>query len=253
MLRILNVLLFSILVSCTFISNVFAADVGGASFDQVQQAAINGDPDAEYALGYMYYYGKGVTRDEQAAAMWIQKAAAQGQPQAMKAIKLLGLTVPPDSGATATTNPVDNNASAATVAGITQTSATSPVRKKAAKSTAMPYASKMPTMGQNQNSSSADEKRLLSTPPDYFTIQLLGAYSKDDILNFIRMHNIAAKSFYYKTSYQGRPWYVLVYGLYKSDAAATTAVKQLPDSVQRLNPWVKSIETVQHGIRSGVE
>lgn len=72
-------------------SMAFAEDKAmNMSFNQVQQAAIQGDPDAEYALGYMYYYGNGTTRDEKSAMDWISKAAAQGQPEAIKALKLLG-------------------------------------------------------------------------------------------------------------------------------------------------------------------
>lgn len=59
------------------------------SIKQVQQAAENGNPDAEYALGYMYYYGIGTTKDQQTAALWIERAAAAGQPLAKKAWSLI--------------------------------------------------------------------------------------------------------------------------------------------------------------------
>lgn len=59
------------------------------SFDQIRQAAEAGDPDAQYALGYMYYYGKGITKNNVAAKEWIHKAANQGQAQAVQAEKLL--------------------------------------------------------------------------------------------------------------------------------------------------------------------
>lgn len=60
------------------------------SFDQIKSAAQNGDADAQYALGYMYYYGKsGAPKDPNAAKNWIGKAAAQKQPQAMKALDLM--------------------------------------------------------------------------------------------------------------------------------------------------------------------
>lgn len=263
MLRIRNIFLCSILLSCVFaVIGVYAApasDLGGASFDQVQQAAINGDPDAEYALGYMYYYGKGVTRDAQAATMWIQKAAVQGQPQAIKAARLLGLAANPDAGSTVTQAPPQSN-NTATVSKITQqppaSAASTPTTVKAESNVSSKTdaaASKAAVVSQNMSNRSVDEKRLLSTETDYYTIQLLGSHNKQEILDFIKAHRLEAKALYYKTSYQGQPWYVLVYGLYKTDAAATAAVKQLPEAVQRLTPWVKSINTVQQGIRSGVE
>lgn len=59
------------------------------SIDRIQSAAESGVPDAQYALGYMYYYGIDTVRDQRTAEMWIKKAAAQGQPLAKKAWHLI--------------------------------------------------------------------------------------------------------------------------------------------------------------------
>lgn len=60
------------------------------SFDQIKMAAQSGDADAQYALGYMYYYGKsGAPKDAGEAKKWIAKAAGQRQAQAMKALDLM--------------------------------------------------------------------------------------------------------------------------------------------------------------------
>lgn len=61
----------------------------GCSIDRIQAAAENGNPDAQYALGYMYYYGIDTAKDQQTAQLWIQRAAAQGQPLAKKAWSLI--------------------------------------------------------------------------------------------------------------------------------------------------------------------
>lgn len=61
----------------------------GCSMERIEQAAQSGDPDAQYALGYMYYYGIGTVRDMQTARLWIKRSAAQGQPLAKKAEALL--------------------------------------------------------------------------------------------------------------------------------------------------------------------
>ncbi len=39
-----------------------------------------GDANAEFMLGVMYYYGRGVTRDEGLAAVWFYKSARKGNP-----------------------------------------------------------------------------------------------------------------------------------------------------------------------------
>ncbi len=43
--------------------------------------------DAQYALGYMYYYGVGVSRDESVALNWMRFAAAKNNPRALLALE----------------------------------------------------------------------------------------------------------------------------------------------------------------------
>ncbi len=68
----------------------FAAKNYGLTYEQVREAAQDGDADAQYALGYMYYYGQNVTRNGQQARFWIAKAAAQNHQQAIRALKMMG-------------------------------------------------------------------------------------------------------------------------------------------------------------------
>jgi uncharacterized protein len=46
--------------------------------EQTSRLATQGDVIAQYALGNMYYFGDGVTRDGKLATEWFSKAAAQG-------------------------------------------------------------------------------------------------------------------------------------------------------------------------------
>lgn len=59
------------------------------AFQNAYAAAERNDADAEYALGYLYYNGLGVKRDQSAALHWFKKAAQQGQASAIKALKTL--------------------------------------------------------------------------------------------------------------------------------------------------------------------
>ena len=54
------------------------ADVEAASFDQLQQMAVKGDPNAQNALGLRYATGDGVQLDEKEAVRWFIKSAEQG-------------------------------------------------------------------------------------------------------------------------------------------------------------------------------
>lgn len=48
--------------------------------------AVTGYPGAEFMLGAMYFYGKGVTRNDALAAIWFQKAASKGNANAQFAL-----------------------------------------------------------------------------------------------------------------------------------------------------------------------
>jgi len=57
----------------------YAAQQAAASFEQ---AAKQGNADAQYQLGLMYETGQGVAQDYRRAAQWYEKAALQGHAQA---------------------------------------------------------------------------------------------------------------------------------------------------------------------------
>jgi len=59
------------------------------AFIRLLPEAINGRPDAQYAVGYMYYYGEGVTEDRKEAWKWIAKAGRAGQIDAVEAMIIL--------------------------------------------------------------------------------------------------------------------------------------------------------------------
>ncbi len=60
------------------------------AFIRLKPEAEKGQPDAEYAIGYMYYYGQGVVEDRKQAWFWITRAAKAGQADAQQAAKILG-------------------------------------------------------------------------------------------------------------------------------------------------------------------
>ena len=59
------------------------------AFKEINTAAQQGNINAQYALGYMYINGIGTQADNTAGLFWIKQAAAKGQPQAKKALKML--------------------------------------------------------------------------------------------------------------------------------------------------------------------
>ena len=51
--------------------------------------ACNGLPDAQYGVGYMYYYGLGVAQDTDVGYFWIRRAANARYLPAIKALELI--------------------------------------------------------------------------------------------------------------------------------------------------------------------
>src|SRR3569623_497645 len=73
----------------------------------VEAQAISGAPWAQYTLGYMYYYGRGIVLDRARAREWIQQAADHGYAPANEALRRLRPPAPvgPDSPANPTAPP----------------------------------------------------------------------------------------------------------------------------------------------------
>lgn len=59
------------------------------AFKDLKPLAERGNADAQYAVGYMYYYGKGTPKDMKLALQWMNKAAQQGQPLAQQALRAI--------------------------------------------------------------------------------------------------------------------------------------------------------------------
>lgn len=51
--------------------------------------AVDGSVEAQYAVGYMYYYGYGVPQDMQTGYFWIDRAAKQRYAPALEALRLI--------------------------------------------------------------------------------------------------------------------------------------------------------------------
>jgi TPR repeat protein len=56
---------------------------------QLMPPSIAGDPQAQYAVGYMYYYGYGVAQDIDMGYFWIKKSADSGFPPASAALNMI--------------------------------------------------------------------------------------------------------------------------------------------------------------------
>jgi TPR repeat protein len=69
--------------------NSFRAQDYRKAFIRLKPEAEKGQADAQYAVGYMYYYGQGVLEDRKKAWYWISQAAKLGQRDAITAVHIL--------------------------------------------------------------------------------------------------------------------------------------------------------------------
>jgi TPR repeat protein len=51
--------------------------------------ACDGNAEAQYAVGYMYYYGLGVAQDTDVGHFWIKRSANQHYKPAVKALQMI--------------------------------------------------------------------------------------------------------------------------------------------------------------------
>ena len=95
------------------------------------------------------------------------------------------------------------------------------------------------------------ENWLLTQNSAYYTIQILGVRNEKRLQDFVeenissKEHNIA----YYQTSYKGKDWYPLLYGVYASKTEASSAIKELPPTVQKVSPWIRRMSSVHRAIQ----
>ncbi|WP_033569375.1 SPOR domain-containing protein [Dickeya undicola] len=86
-----------------------------------------------------------------------------------------------------------------------------------------------------------------SAPASHFTLQLSSASRADSLKAYAREQRLA-NYWVYETKRDGRPWYVLVNGVYASSEDARRAIASLPADVQAKKPWVRPIRQVKQDL-----
>ena len=71
------------------LQQAFESDQYNKAFKISQELALEGDPDAQYTLGYLFYSGLGTEKNIPLGEYWIQIAAEQGQANAVHAMQLI--------------------------------------------------------------------------------------------------------------------------------------------------------------------
>lgn len=91
---------------------------------------------------------------------------------------------------------------------------------------------------------------ILTQRPTDFTLQLIGVSMLEPLQRFIRQHDLQGEVFYIKTTRKGRPWYVLLSGVYPSREKAKAAIPHdVPQTLQKKGVWARSFESLQQEIK----
>ena len=94
------------------------------------------------------------------------------------------------------------------------------------------------------------ETWLLKQPGSHYSLQLLGTRHEQSIFDYMKQNRLdPARCAYYRGSFKGGEWYVLVYGVYPGRQAALDARTDLPARVKKDRPWPRSLASVQAAIR----
>jgi DamX protein len=94
------------------------------------------------------------------------------------------------------------------------------------------------------------EAWLLRQANSRYSLQLLGTRQENSIAEYINRNRLDIEQCaYYRGSFQGGAWYVLLYGLYPNRDAAVEARAGLPERVIKGKPWPRSLASVHSAIR----
>ena len=94
------------------------------------------------------------------------------------------------------------------------------------------------------------EQQLLKLPASSYMLQLIGLVDEARMRKFVKRYTGKLPVTYFEARRNGAPWYVVVAGPYKDKAAAQTAKKLLPATLQKQRPWPRSLRGIQKDIRS---
>lgn len=102
-----------------------------------------------------------------------------------------------------------------------------------------------PANGQTLSFQIGPQIWLQKQEPNRYTIQLASSRNEKSIKKSYEKNNFKGNGGYYHYQRDGIDRYALIYGSYKTVAAANDAIKKLPESLRKKTPWVRKIKSLQ--------
>lgn len=253
--------------------NCFADANYKEAFRKLLPVAVNGDPQAEYAVGYMYYNGFGVSRDSESGLFWMHKSADQGYGPAIKALNMIhrecvtGYQCPyqvtdEDEKPVRTIYKGDRESMMTSdyhPAPVSHISAhQSYVHPRPQITSARSYAQPEPVQFEHHPATLVSKPKVVSKPAPTpavtqsfsqakkYSLQLFGAYHLSDVKSLQQSLDAKKSTQIWHTEHNGKDWYVLTYGKYPSVMQAKLAMDTLPEQVDEYEPWVRNVTGMEN-------
>ena len=95
------------------------------------------------------------------------------------------------------------------------------------------------------------ESWILNQNSRFYTIQVIGVHNEQSLSDFVQKYRLLEKNdiAYYKSTFNGKAWYQLLYGVYPTKKDAEVAAGKLPEKIVQAGPWIRKIAKVQKVIR----
>ena len=96
------------------------------------------------------------------------------------------------------------------------------------------------------------ERWILNQDSQFYTIQIIGVHKEQSLSEFVQKYQLLEQNeiAYYETTFKGKVWYQLLYGVYPTKKGAELAAGKLPEDIGKAGPWIRRIAKVQKVIRS---
>ncbi|WP_318511981.1 AAA family ATPase [Photobacterium leiognathi] len=121
--------------------------------------------------------------------------------------------------------------------------ATKPTSAVAAKASKPKVASVQPVQIELANTTT-----LLAKNSRHYAIQLSASMSWNETKAFVKKNKVQSSTAIYKTRRDGKIWFIVISGDYKTVKQARTAIRALPNELKALRPWPKPYKKIQQEI-----
>ncbi len=229
-----------------------------SAFHELLPLAAEGIPQAEYGIGYMYYYGYGVAQDSESGIFWMNKAATAHYAPAVRALAAIQENTLKEESKRKSSNEsaavkINNLHAENTNLGkdiekdaILEALNNNMPTPKQGHVTVMPYEdhtalTKAEPQVLEKSNDTAVKPSATSNPRKY-TLQLLGSYYLSSLKERQAQLNLGTPTYIGQTKHNGRDWYILSVGQYPALGNAELAKLDLPKKIKDFKPWIRKCD-----------